>query len=124
MALGTQPVGKLLDYEQYIDHQIRRTRARIKVTDILTACLILGTAALGLLFLEVILDHGFGLPVWFRRIVLYTSTLAGLAYLAWRVFLPMVSRVNGFYAAWTIEHADASFKNSLINYLDLRKRRG
>ena len=35
MALGTQPVGKLLDFEQYIEHQIKRTRARIKMTDVL-----------------------------------------------------------------------------------------
>ncbi len=54
MALGTQQVGKLLDYEQYIEHQIQRTRARIKTTDVLTACLILATAGLGLLFVEVV----------------------------------------------------------------------
>ena len=53
MALGTQPHGKLLDYEQFIDHQLRRTRARIKMTDILTACVTLATAVLGVLFLEV-----------------------------------------------------------------------
>ena len=41
MALGTQPVGKLLDYEQYIDHQIERTRSRIKTTDLVTAALLL-----------------------------------------------------------------------------------
>ena len=35
----------------------------------------------------------------------------------------MMSRVNGFYAARTIESVDPTFKNSLINYLDLRKRR-
>ena len=79
MALGTQPVGKLLDYEQYIDHQIRRTRARIKMTDVLTALVLLGTVAVGLLFLEIILDHGFGLPVRLRpdRHAPTSSTLAG-----------------------------------------------
>ena len=77
MALGTQPYGKLLDYEQYIDHQLARTRARIKMTDVLTACLILVAAALGVLFLEVVLDHAFGLPLWFRRIVLWSGLLGG-----------------------------------------------
>ena len=43
MTLGaqTQPHGKLLDYEQFIDHQLARTRTRIKMTDIITAVLIL-----------------------------------------------------------------------------------
>ena len=35
----------------------------------------------------------------------------------------MVSRVNGLYAAKTIEDADPSFKNSLLNYLTLRGHR-
>ena len=35
MALGTQAQGKLLDYEQFIDHQLARTQAKIKTTDIL-----------------------------------------------------------------------------------------
>ena len=34
-SLGTQAGGKLLDYEQFIDHQIGLTRARIKMTDVL-----------------------------------------------------------------------------------------
>ena len=71
MSSGTQakPYGKLLDYEQFIDHQIQRTRARIKVTDTITACLTLLVGFLGVLFLEVVLDHVFGLPVVLRRVV-------------------------------------------------------
>src|SRR5947208_3465340 len=121
MALGTQPVGKLLDYEQYIEHQIHRTRARIKVTDVLTACLILATAALALLFVEVVLDHLLGLPLWFRRIVLYSGVIGGGFFAAVRVVRPLISRVNAFYAAKTIEEAHPAFKNSLISYLDFQK---
>ncbi len=124
MALGTQPHGKLLDFEQYIDHQLGRTRARIKMTDILTASLVLVAAALGILFLEVVLDHLFGLPLWLRRIVLLLGVSGGAAYFVLRIVSPMARRVNGLYAARTIEQTDPSFKNSLINYLDLRKHRG
>ena len=72
MTLGTQaqPHGKLLDYEQFIDHQLNRTRARIKFTDIMTAGLMLLVGFLGVLFLEVVLDHVVGLPLLLRRIVL------------------------------------------------------
>src|SRR5512135_451244 len=124
MALSTPSQGKLLDFEQYIEHQLGRTRARIKLTDIVTASLILIAAAVGLLFLEVVLDHLIGLPVWLRRIVLLLGLSGGVAFAVWRIVLPMVRRINGFYAARTIEGADPSFKNSLINYLDLRRRRG
>ena len=67
MTLGTQtqPYGKLLDYEQFIDHQLGRTRARIKFIDIMTAGLTLLVGFLGVLFLEVVLDHIVGLPLLF-----------------------------------------------------------
>ncbi len=123
MATSTQPYGKLLDYEQYIDHQLGRTRARIKMTDILTAGLILVAAAVGVLLLEVVLDHVVGLPLWFRQVVLVFGLAGGGAFATMRIALPLLRRVNGFYAARTIEEADPEFKNSLINYLDLKRRR-
>src|SRR5215213_6928486 len=112
MASSTQPYGKMLDYEQYIDHQLGRTRARIKMTDVLTASLMLLAAAVGVLFAEVVLDHVIGLPVWLRRIVLIAGVAGGCAFAGLRIVLPLLRRVNGFYAARTIEEADSSFKNS------------
>lgn len=124
MASSTQPYGKMLDYEQYIDHQLSRTRSRIKMTDLLTACLMLVAAAIALLFVEVVLDHAFGLPIWLRRIVLFVGITAGLVFAGLRIVLPLIGRVNGLYAAKTIEESDPSFKNSLISYLDLKRHRG
>src|SRR5579864_5453043 len=123
MGLGTQPYGKLLDYEQYIDHQLERTRTHIKLTDIYTACVTLATVALGVLFLEVLLDHLVGLPLFVRRIVLALGLSSAVVYVFSRIVMPIMRRVNGFYAARTIEQTDPSFKNSLINYLDLRRHR-
>ena len=37
--------------------------------------------------------------------------------------MPLLRRINGLYAAKTIEDADPAFKNSLINYLELRRYR-
>ena len=125
MSLGAQvkPSGKLLDYEQFIDHQIQRTRRRIKVTDIITACLTLLVAFLAVLFLEVVFDHVFGLPLLLRRLVLATGMTSACLFAAMRVVMPLVRRINGIYAARTIEDADPTFKNSLINYLELRGHR-
>src|SRR5262249_34896322 len=126
MTLGTQtqPYGKLLDYEQFIDHQLLRTRKKIKLTDITTACLVLAVSFLGILFLEVVLDHVLGMPLLLRWIILVAGFVAAFAYTAFRVVLPLVRRINAIYAAKTIEDADTSFKNSLINYLELRRQRG
>ncbi len=123
MATGTQARGKLLDYEQYIDHQLRQTRARIKRTDVLSAILLLLTAALGVLFLEVVLDHAFALPAWIRRIVLGMGLTAAATFAALRIVRPIVASINGMYAAKTIESAKPEFKNGLINYLALKKDR-
>src|SRR5262245_38684497 len=121
MASGTQPYGKVLNYEQYIDHQLRLTRSRIKMTDVLTASMYLVVATIGVIFLEVVLDHVFGLPLWLRQIVFTLGLATGATFAVLRIVLPLVRSVNGFYAAKTIEATDPEFKNSLINYLDLRK---
>jgi hypothetical protein len=126
MTLGTQtqPQGKLLDYEQFIDHQLQRTRKRIKFTDITTACLTLVVGFLGVLFLEVVFDHVFGMPLWLREIILFSGVALIAVYSAFRIVTPLVSRINALYAAKTIEGAEPAFKNSLINYLELRRTRG
>src|SRR5437868_12693615 len=99
MTLGTQtqPYGKLLDYEQFIDHQLQRTRKRIKLTDIATACLTLLVSFLGVLFLEIVLDHVVGMPFWLRWLVLITGLTVACIYTVLRVGLPLVSRINGIY---------------------------
>ena len=126
MTLGTQtqPHGKLLDYEQFIDHQLQRTRRRIKFTDISTACLTLLVSFLAVLFLEVVFDHVFGMPFWLRWMILVTGLMTSCVYSAFRVVTPLVRKINALYAAKTIEMSEPTFKNSLINYLELRRQRG
>src|SRR5690242_8498373 len=106
MASSAQPYGKLLDYEQFIEHQLRRTRSRIKMTDLLTAGVTLVAAAVAALFVEVVLDHLIGLPLVVRRLILWSGLLGGGAFAALRIARPLARRVNAFYAARTIEEAD------------------
>src|SRR5262245_34525132 len=121
MALATQPAGMLLDYEQFIEYQIKRTRSRIKGTDVLNACLVLATACLGGLFLEVVFDHLFGLPFWVRAATLGTGGFLALGFALKQIVRPLMTPVNGLYAAKAIEDANPSIHNSLMNYLDLRR---
>ena len=108
MTLGTQtqPYGKLLDYEQFIDHQLARTRARIKMTDIFTALLILVVGFAATLLVEIILDHAFGLPLFLRRVLFFVGLSSAFGYAVWKIVLPLVLRINGLYAARTIEGTD------------------
>ena len=96
MTLGTQtqPYGKLLDYEQFIDHQLQRTRKRIKLTDIATACLTLVAGFLGVLFLEVVLDHVFGMPLSVRWTILVTGLMI-VAVISFAVGLILDTVVRG-----------------------------
>ena len=65
-----------------------------------------------------------GLPLLLRRIVLAGGLVdrGGFTALQDRACRSL-RRVNGIYAAKTIEDADPAFKNSLINYLELRRHR-
>ncbi len=123
MATGTQARGKVLDYEQFIDHQLRRTRSQITKIDVLSAGLTLVTVGLAVLFLEVVLDHVFALSLGIRRVVFLLGVGLGGTYAALRIVRPLIASVNGLYAAKTIETSQPEFKNGLINYLSLRKDR-
>ncbi|WP_169976516.1 DUF4175 family protein [Tautonia rosea] len=125
MALGTEPQqqGRMLDYEQFVDHQLHLTRSRIRATEVFTALVVMITGILGLLLLEIVLDHWIGLPWSVRAVILFGALLGGGYAFVRYVVRPLLSSVNSFYAACTIEAYDARFKNSLLNYIDLRRHR-
>ena len=115
---GTQ--GRILEYAEFIEDQVARARSRIKSNDMFRASLWIVTVSIGVLFLEVILDHTLELPAMARRLVLYGGLGAGSIYAFLRIARPMLMRVNTLYAAKSIESTDSVFKNSLINYLQIR----
>lgn len=123
MTVGaqTRTQGKLLDYKEFIEHQIAVTRRRIKLTDLVTAVLILAVGLAATLLVEVILDHAFGLPAFVRQIILIGGTVAAIGFVMMRIVRPLLMSINGMYAAKTIEGADPAIKNSLINYLEISR---
>ncbi|KAJ3058884.1 hypothetical protein HK102_010265, partial [Quaeritorhiza haematococci] len=123
MTVGaqTRTQGKLLDYKEFIEHQIAVTRRRIKYTDLVTACLTLAVGVALVLLIEVVLDHAFGLPAFVRRIILIAGTVAAAGFVMLRMIRPLLMSINTLYAAKTIEGADPEIKNSLINYLEIRR---
>src|SRR5262245_45474205 len=99
MATTTEaqrPDGKhYVDYEEYVDFQLEKTRSSIKHTDLFTTVTALAVVVITYLLVFVILDQwvvegGFGYGA---RVSLLFVLLAGvLGTLTWNVFLPLLRR--------------------------------
>ena len=126
MASATQtPDGKhYVEYEEYVDFQLEKTRANIKLNDILTTLAALGVAVLGYLLAFVVLDQwiipgGFGYGARVALLAVLASGVLGI--LARRVLWPILRRVHPIYAARVIERSDPKLKSNLVNFVDVRQ---
>jgi hypothetical protein len=115
----------LVDSEQFIDDHIRRTQRGLKLVDLAAGLLTLAVGLLAFLLAAAVIDHWIvpgGLGPWGRG-GLFALLMAGLAWFAWRQFVPLVRSINPVYAAHTIEQTAPSLKNSLLNVLLFRSHR-
>ena len=126
MATSSEPVHgqEYVDFDEYIDIQLRKTRSTIKTTDVLTAAVGILTLLTLYLLLFVICDHwivrgGFG-PV-SRGIMLALVVTAICGWGIAKIVVPWRRRVSGLYAASTIEKASPALKSSLLNLVDIAR---
>jgi collagen type III alpha len=111
-----------VDFDEYIDIQLRTASSTIKSTDVMTALVGAGTLLTAYLLAFIILDQwlipgGFS-STW--RLLLLSLMLVGVVgWVGWKVIWPWRRRVNGLYSASTIERASPGFKGSLVNLVDL-----
>jgi collagen type III alpha len=113
-----------VDFDEYIDIQLRKTGSTIKTTDVMTAVVGVLTLITLYLLLFVICDHwlvpgGFG-PVT-RGIMLAVVGAMACAWMVIKVVVPWRRRVSGLYAASTIEKASPALKSSLLNLVDISR---
>jgi hypothetical protein len=112
-----------VEYEEYVDFQLEKTRSIVKRTDILTTLTSLAVAVIGYLFVFVVFDQwilagGFGYA---SRVVLLGLMLGAVtATLVWRVLLPFLRQVHPLYAARVIERSDPQLKSNLVNFVDIK----
>ena len=118
----TAAKDQTIDYEHFIDYQLALAQGRIKAVDVGSAILHLLTGGIVYLLAVIALDHALVLSSSVRLWLLGLALAAGAGYMLVAVVVPSVRRINGFYAARTIEQKSPQFKNSLINFLDLRRR--
>ena len=117
--------GKAVDYGEFIDGQLRRTRGQVKATEIAMGLMSLLVAALAFLLVAILVDHWLihgGLGVAHRVVLFSVLVIGAVYYLATTVLPALLKRVNPVYAAHTIERSKPSLKNSLINFLLLRQQ--
>ena len=112
-----------LENERFIHKQLNRTRSQLKMLELISSLLIMGTGLLTALLLLAIIDHWI-LPLgWLTRIVAWTLLVAGTVYATTRLIGPLLFRsITTTYAARSIEKQSPSLKNSLINFLLLRSQ--
>ena len=115
--------GRVIEYQQYIDAQLGRTRRRVKWVDLWAGMALLAAGVIGYFLLAAVVDHwvipgGLGTT---GRWLLLIGLLAGVAVHLFGVVVPFLLRkVNPVYAAAAIEQG-GPMKNTLINFLLLRK---
>src|SRR5947209_9720063 len=118
--------GRWLEYDQFIDTQLRKARGQVKGVELAGALMTLAAGGL-LYFLAVALvDHWMftgGLGIGGRLFFFALFIISAGWYIGRRLAPLVLMRINPIYAAETIEKSKPSLKNSLINFLFLRSER-
>jgi hypothetical protein len=126
---GTSSVrpGRLqvVEYERYIDQQVEEARFHVKLVELVAAVLTLLIGLTGILIALVVIDHwvvGLGFAARLTACVLLATLTA--AYVSMRVVPLLVRAINPVYAARMIERSFPALKDSVVNSLLFRQRRG
>ena len=107
-----------------VSQRLRETRRKVKVVDLCTRLARLFTFVLAYLFGLALVDHWIvGLTETMRLVALLALVL-GCGVFFVRAVLPLfLQEVNPLFAAHTIEQAEPSLKNSLVNLVLISRRR-
>ena len=108
--------------DQYVRHQLKKTTQQVRVSDLVAGSLSLAAYVLAFFFVVAIIDAWIWPLTPAARLFALATFLIGGAAIAWFMLLPFLFRkVNPQYAAKMIEEAKPEFKNSLLNYLSIRR---
>ncbi len=128
MSIATQTPppesSRYVDYDEFIDFQVQKTRRGIKSNDLLTALIGAAVAVLAYLLVFAVFDHwviegGFGRST---RIVLLSLLLTGLSgWFVWKLAIPYFKRITALYAANQIEETEPEFHSTLLTLVDLKQ---
>jgi len=115
--------SQYVDFDEFIDFQLRKTRHGIHQTDLISAgvvllCLLCSYLLLFALFDQWIIPNGFSSTT--RVLLLGGVALAGAGWIGWKIVYPWLQSINSLYAARQIENAHPELKGSLLAWVNLR----
>ena len=116
--------AQYVEFDEYVDSKIVRTREAIRTTDVLSAVVSAAAAILGYLVLFVVLDHWIGLDFLppLIRSVIGLSILGGtVAWAVYKIGLPHRRRITSLFVAREIETYENALEGSLLNLVDLQR---
>ncbi len=122
-TVQTHDSQQYVDFDEYIDYQLQKTRGNIKSTDILTAFACIAAFVLAYLLLFVVSDHWLvtdGFSQTARVVLLSVVGLLSAGWFAWKVVWPYLRQVNGLFAAKVIETSQPELRSTLLNLIDAR----
>ncbi len=115
--------GRGLQLDQYLQAQMKKASAQVRLVDLFTSLMTLLAGLLGSLFLVAVIDAWvFELTPWLRWGILLAILAGAAAFTIWSIVPLLIRRINPVYAARVVESARPEIKNSLINYLLLRSQ--
>ncbi|MDX1967498.1 MAG: hypothetical protein SFV23_10030, partial [Planctomycetaceae bacterium] len=123
-SVDPQASGKYVDFQEYVDFQLRKARQQIRSTDLLTAGTVSAVLVIGYLLLFIVADQWLiagGLPRVVRWIGLvgWLATLGG--WIGWRMAAPLLQSVTGLFAAKEVERSEPELRSNLLNWVDLQQ---
>ncbi len=108
--------------DQYVNRQLRKTTRQVRFSDIVTGLLTIGAYILAFFFLAALIDAWIWPLNTVARGLALLLFVVGLLAITWYALLPLfLRRINPQYAARMIEEGRPGFKNSLLNYLALKR---
>jgi len=112
-------------HELFVEHQLERVRKRIHVLDLGRLGLLLGAIVLAHALVMSLIDLSGGphAAKWVAvlRYGIWGVSLAGFLFLGCALLLRLSARINPYFAARQIEETIPDAKNSVVNWLDLKK---
>ena len=112
-----------VDFDEFIEFQLKKTRSGIHHTDILASGVMLATFLAGYLLLFTIFDHWIvpgGLSELSRLALLGVVSLVTVAWLVLKIVIPLYRQVNVLYAVREIERSYPELESSLLSWVQLR----
>ncbi|MCA9081575.1 MAG: hypothetical protein KDA58_13510, partial [Planctomycetaceae bacterium] len=113
-----------VDFDEYIDYQLKKARSGIHQTDILVGSVVLALIVFSYLLVFVVFDQwivpgGFGVTTRLVMLGLFLSASCTWGY--YRIVQPLLQQINVLYAARQIERAFPELKSTLLTWVELRK---